>query len=52
MKTSGAWIDSTAKLCLSQGDCGNYRNIVDEITKFGFRNSDGNKKITSTLKTV
>lgn len=34
------WIDDSAIYCYSQGDCGNYRNIVDELTMFGHFNSD------------
>ncbi len=41
LKTNNAWIDSSAILCYGTGDCGNYRNIENEITRFGFRNTDG-----------
>lgn len=41
LKTNNAWIDSSAILCYGTGDCGNYRNIANDITKFGFRNTDG-----------
>jgi len=44
LKTNNAWIDSTAVLCYGAGDCGNYRNIANEITRFGFYNTDGNEQ--------
>ena len=34
------WLDSAAALCYKQGDCGNYRNIDDKITKMGFFETD------------
>lgn len=34
------WVDDTALICAYQGDCGNYRNIADQLTKGGFFNSD------------
>lgn len=44
LKTENAWIDSSAILCYGAGDCGNYRNIADEIAKFGFYNTDGTEQ--------
>jgi hypothetical protein len=34
------WVDDTSLYCSYQGDCGNYRNVADVITKGGFFNSD------------
>jgi len=34
------WIDDTAIYCYTMGDCGNYRNINDKLTKFGYFNTD------------
>ncbi len=34
------WVDHSALYCYFQGDCGNYRNIADRLTKEGFFNSD------------
>ena len=34
------WVDHSAVICYWQGDCGNYRNIADRLTKGGFFNSD------------
>lgn len=35
-----AWVDSLARYCYSMGDCGNYRNIEDDITQNGYFNTD------------
>jgi len=35
-----SWVDSSAIYCYNMGDCGNYRNTEDEITKQGFFNFD------------
>jgi len=35
------WGHSNAQFCQRMGDCGNYRNIADEITKFGYFNPLG-----------
>ncbi len=34
------WIDDAAFLCNAQGDCGNARNVNDELTTYGYVNSD------------
>ncbi|MEM4267463.1 MAG: hypothetical protein QXK37_01395 [Candidatus Woesearchaeota archaeon] len=34
------WIDDSAVYCYMQGDCGNYRNIADKITYYGYFNTD------------
>jgi hypothetical protein len=34
------WVDDSSLYCIYQGDCGNYRNVADVITKDGFFNSD------------
>ena len=39
------WVDDTAMYCYMQGDCGNYRNINDEISYGGFLNSDPFDKV-------
>jgi hypothetical protein len=39
------WVDDTAMYCYMQGDCGNYRNINDEISYGGFYNSDPTDKV-------
>lgn len=39
------WVDDTAAECYMQGDCGNYRNIQDKLTKEGFFNSDLHDKV-------
>ncbi|PIN86715.1 hypothetical protein COV19_03195, partial [Candidatus Woesearchaeota archaeon CG10_big_fil_rev_8_21_14_0_10_44_13] len=33
-------IDDSARYCYQQADCGNYRNIADQITKEGFFQTD------------
>ena len=38
------WIDDSAVFCYSQGDCGNYRNVNDKLTKYGYFNSDFSDK--------
>ncbi|MBI4453040.1 hypothetical protein HY636_00175 [Candidatus Woesearchaeota archaeon] len=37
---SQEWVDDTAKLCYMQGDCGNYRNVKNVLTGYGFLNTD------------
>ncbi len=39
------WVDSSAFYCLFQGDCGNFRNIADEVTKEGFFETDAFDKV-------
>jgi len=39
------WADSAAFYCLFQGDCGNFRNIADVITKDGFFETDAFDKV-------
>ncbi len=34
------WTDATALYCDFQGDCGNSRNYVGELTKYGYYSSD------------
>ncbi|HLC46979.1 MAG TPA: hypothetical protein VJI75_04545 [Candidatus Nanoarchaeia archaeon] len=34
------WVDSAARKCYSSGDCGNYRNVADRLTKEGFFETD------------
>jgi hypothetical protein len=34
------WVDDAAMYCYMQGDCGNYRNVNDDLTKQGYFNSD------------
>lgn len=36
-----SWGHSTLLYCQSSGDCGNYRNIADAITEYGYYNPDG-----------
>jgi len=38
------WGYSTFLYCQRTGDCGNYRNIADEITRLGYYNRDGEAK--------
>jgi len=35
------WGHSSLQFCQRMGDCGNYRNIADEITEFGYFNPLG-----------
>lgn len=35
-----AWVDSLSIYCYMQGDCGNYRNVADQVTKYGYDNED------------
>ncbi|MFW6220639.1 MAG: hypothetical protein ACOC3X_03095 [Nanoarchaeota archaeon] len=35
-----SWVSDNSYLCYMQGDCGNYRNIFDEKTSFGFFHTD------------
>jgi hypothetical protein len=35
------WSYSALLYCQKSGDCGNYRNIANDITKFGYYNRDG-----------
>jgi hypothetical protein len=50
LTTKQSWIDSTAVLCYSTGDCGNYRNIANKITKDGFRNTDASESEYTYLR--
>ncbi|MFC1733434.1 hypothetical protein ACFL6I_24305 [candidate division KSB1 bacterium] len=34
------WIDDNARYCYQQADCGNYRNIADQVTYQGFFQTD------------
>ncbi|MBD3313583.1 hypothetical protein GF345_04015 [Candidatus Woesearchaeota archaeon] len=43
-----SWLDSAARYCYSQGDCGNYRNIDDELTIRGFYETDLLKDVNDT----
>jgi len=36
-----SWGESTLLYCQRTGDCGNYRNAADDITKLGYYNRDG-----------
>jgi len=41
-KSPRTWSYSTLQFCQRMGDCGNYRNVVDELTEFGYFNPLGN----------
>tara|TARA_Y100000310_G_C20693057_1_gene823662 strand:+ start:1190 stop:4795 length:3606 start_codon:yes stop_codon:yes gene_type:complete len=34
------WVDDSAVYCYTLGDCGNYRNIADDLTTQGYINTD------------
>ncbi|MBI4450343.1 hypothetical protein HY642_00065, partial [Candidatus Woesearchaeota archaeon] len=38
------WGYATFLYCQRLGDCGNYRNIADRITRFGYHNPDGKEE--------
>ncbi|MFH1439614.1 MAG: hypothetical protein ABIG89_03545, partial [Candidatus Woesearchaeota archaeon] len=40
LSCSQEWVDASAKLCFMQGDCGNYRNINNVMTRYGFFETD------------
>lgn len=40
-ESPNAWGHSSLLYCQSTGDCGNYRNIADVITDYGYYNPDG-----------
>ncbi|MBU0536661.1 MAG: hypothetical protein KKE20_06865 [Nanoarchaeota archaeon] len=42
------WLDSAARYCYSQGDCGNYRNFNDDLTMTGFYETDILKNVNRT----
>jgi|SaaInlStandDraft_4_1057021.scaffolds.fasta_scaffold00476_19 hypothetical protein len=41
------WVDDTTTLCYTQGDCGNYKNTKQVLTKYGFITSDFKYKPSS-----
>lgn len=43
------WITANARLCKSYGDCGNYRNIQNEITKDGFFHTSAKGIISDSI---
>lgn len=43
------WIDDAARYCYQQADCGNYRNIADQITYEGFLQSDPADSVRSDI---
>lgn len=43
------WVTGNAKLCRSYGDCGNYRNINNNITKEGFFHTSIKGKISDSV---
>jgi len=43
-----SWLDSAARYCYAQGDCGNYRNINDKLSSGGFYETDIFKKVNET----
>ncbi len=43
------WIDQTALICAKQGDCGNWVNVNDVLTRFGFINTDLGKKVDNKV---
>jgi hypothetical protein len=34
------WVDDAARLCHMVGDCGEYRNVADVLTRYGYLNTD------------
>lgn len=43
------WIDDAARYCYQQADCGNYRNIADQLTYYGFFQSDPSDSVRDTV---
>ncbi|MFW6450393.1 MAG: hypothetical protein ACOCZ6_05040, partial [Nanoarchaeota archaeon] len=43
------WLTNSAELCIYQGDCGNYRNIDDVLTKEGFYHTDQQAEINEDI---
>jgi hypothetical protein len=35
------WVDTSAIFCYAQGDCGNYRNVANQVTTAGFETFAG-----------
>jgi hypothetical protein len=44
------WVDALAQYCYFQGDCGNYRNIAERITKGGYINTDNAERPATYLE--
>ncbi len=34
------WVDDAARLCHMVGDCGEFRNVADVLTRYGYLNTD------------
>ncbi|MCX8147123.1 MAG: hypothetical protein N3D84_01500, partial [Candidatus Woesearchaeota archaeon] len=43
------WLDDAARFCYSQGDCGNYKNIIGKLSKGGFYETDVLKNVDDSI---